>query len=85
MKKLSFYGNKNIISERLRLARIKSGLSQSDLAARLQTLNVKIDQQAVSRIEKKERAVTDYELAALCQVLAIPFSSVLKEFDDMQQ
>lgn len=52
MKKIMFDGNKNIIFLKLREAREQAGLSQSQLAAKMQTLGVNIDQQMISRIEK---------------------------------
>lgn len=68
MKKICYYDNKNIISEQLKKLREQQGISQSNLAAKLQTMNVNIDQQMISRIEQNKRQVTDYELAciALC-------------------
>ena len=71
MKKICFYGNKNIIANKLKVLREKKGLSQSDLAAKLQTMNVNIDQQMVSKIEKNNRQVTDYELACICKCLTV--------------
>ena len=52
MKKISYYNNKNIISQKLKELREKKGLSQSNLAAKLQIMNVNIDQQMISKIEK---------------------------------
>ena len=71
MKKLSFNGNKNIIYKRLRYYRELRGFSQEQLAAKLQTMNVNIDQQMVSKIKHDQRLVTDYELACFCQVLNV--------------
>ena len=69
MKKIQFYGNKNIISRRLREARKKQKMSQSELAAKMQLYNINIDQQMISKIEKNTRMVTDYELVCLCMIL----------------
>lgn len=80
MKKILFDGNKNVISEKLRLYREKAGLSQTQLAAKMQTLGVNIDQQMISRIEKNERFVTDYELACFCRVFYIGPSDMLSEY-----
>ena len=71
MKKICFYGNKNIIAENLKELRFKKGLSQNDLAAKLQTMNVNIDQQMISKIEKNKRQVTDFELACISKCLSI--------------
>ena len=50
MKKIDYYGNKNIIGRRLETLRKEKGLSQEQLAAKMQTMNVNIDQQMISRI-----------------------------------
>ena len=81
MKRLEYYGNKNIISEQLRLARKKVGLSQAELAAKMQTLNINIDQQMISKIENNTRIVTDYELACFCKILSVDEKTLLKDYD----
>ena len=48
---------KNIIGSRLETLRREKGLSQAQLAARMQTMNVNIDQQMISRIERNLRIV----------------------------
>ena len=80
MKKILFYGNKNIISKQLKLARIKCGLSQDDLAAKMQTMNVNIDQRTISKIENNARIVTDYELACFCKILKVSEKELLSDF-----
>ena len=80
MKKIQFNDNKNIISENLRSYREAAGLSQSQLAAKLQTVGINIDQQMISRIEKNQRQVTDYELAALCDILGVKPENMLNKF-----
>ena len=81
MKKIEFYNNKNIISSRLKQARKEKGLSQSELAAKMQLCNINIDQQMISKIEKNERQVTDYELACLCKYLNISPEWLLADFE----
>ncbi len=81
MKKICYYNNKNIISEKLKMLREEKGLSQSNLAAKLQTMNVNIDQQMISKIEKNTRQVTDYELACICKCLSITPNEMLDFFD----
>lgn len=77
MRKICYYDNKNIIAETLKNMREKRGLSQSNLAAKLQTMNINIDQQMISKIEKNKRQVTDYELAAICKCLNITPNELL--------
>lgn len=80
MKKITYYDNKNLIHARLRHYRKLRGLSQAQVAARLQTMNVNIDQQMLSRIENNDRIVTDYELACLCRVLHVTERELLADF-----
>ena len=77
MKKICYYDNKNIIYENLKYLREKKGLSQTNLAAKLQTMNVNIDQQMISKIEKNNRQVTDYELACICKCLSVAPNDLL--------
>lgn len=82
MKKITFNNNKNIISQQLKIARIKKNLSQKELAAKMQLLNVSMDQQMISKIENNMRIVTDYELACFCQILSISPEELLKDFGE---
>ncbi len=81
MKQIQYYGNKNVISNRLKARRTELGLSQEQLAARMQTMNVNMDQQMISKIEKNNRQVTDFELACLCKCLEITPNEMLVNFD----
>ena len=71
MKIYDFNGKKNICGERIKEARKKMKLSQSDLAARLQLCGVTIERDSVSRIEIGTRFVADYELKALARILNV--------------
>ena len=50
-----FEGKKNISGERIREARLKLRLSQSDLAARVQVEGVTMERDSISRIENGRR------------------------------
>ena len=84
MKKISFGDNNNIIYEQLKISRVKADLTQDELAVKMQTLGVNIDQQMISRIERNERIVTDYELATLCQILKVTEKELLQDFQKKQ-
>ena len=81
MKKICYYNNKNIISQKLKMLREEKKISQSNLAARLQTMNLNIDQQMISKIEKNNRQVTDYELACICKCLSVTPNDLLGFFE----
>ncbi len=77
MKTITFWGHKNIIYKNLQKERAKQNISQQDLASRLQTMGVCIDQQAISKIELDKRIVTDYELACICKALKVDEKTLL--------
>ena len=62
MKIYDFNGKKNISGDRIREARLKRRLSQSDLAAQMQVEGIMIERDSVSRIEIGTRFIPDYEL-----------------------
>lgn len=79
MKTIAFNGHKNIIHSRLVQERERLGLSQQNLAEKMQVFGVSIDQQAISKIELDKRIVTDYELICICKVLRIDVSQLTIE------
>ena len=82
MRKILFDNNKNVISKSLRVNRIKNDLSQSQLAAKMQTMGVNMDQQMISKIENNMRIVTDYELACFSIILKVSVQEMLSDFSD---
>ncbi|MBR3817308.1 MAG: helix-turn-helix transcriptional regulator [Clostridia bacterium] len=81
MKIYDYNGKKNLCGDRVRQARQKLRLSQSDLAARLQLAGVIIERDSVSRIEAGTRFVADYELKAISEVLKVDVMWLLSEDD----
>ncbi|MGN0989489.1 MAG: helix-turn-helix domain-containing protein [Eubacteriales bacterium] len=71
MKIYDYNGKKNICGDRVREARQKQRISQSDLAARLQIEGVILERDCISRIEIGTRFVTDYEIIALAKCLRV--------------
>ncbi|MBR3875610.1 MAG: helix-turn-helix transcriptional regulator [Clostridia bacterium] len=71
MKIYDFNGKKNICGERVKASRKRLGLSQSDLAAKLQIAGMIIERDSISRIEIGTRFVADYELLVLSQILNV--------------
>lgn len=83
MKKIAFCDYKNVIGRTLYKIRSEKHISQTDLAARMQVMNVNIDQQMISKIEKNQRQVTDYEFACFCVCLKVSPNELLSEFYDI--
>ena len=82
MKIYDYYGRKNLCGNRVREARQKRRLSQSDLAAQLQVAGIILERDSVSRIESGTRFVADYELKVLAQILHVDVSWLLSETEN---
>ena len=79
MKIYDYNGKKNLCGNRIRETRLRQRLSQSDLAARLLTQGILIEQDSISRIEIGTRFVADYECKVLAKVLKLPLEWLLEE------
>ena len=79
MKILKFNEMHNIAGSRIKDLRIQRGLTQEQLAARMQTAGIQINQKAISRIESGDRIITDYELMCLARILHVPINQLLNE------
>ncbi len=79
MKILRYHGRNNLCGRRIRQARERLGITQEQLAARMQVREVLVNQKAVSRMENGERVVTDYELKALAETLQVSLKWLLEE------
>jgi hypothetical protein len=72
---------KNCCGPRIRLARRRTSpqVSQQDLVARLETYGININQGMLSKIENQARPVTDIELKAIGEALAISVAWLIRE------
>jgi len=75
---------RNIVGIRVRQARkaAKPPITQSDLIARLQLLDMNIDQSGLSKIENGQRPVSDTEVLALAKALKVSVSWLLEGTGD---
>lgn len=80
MNEIIFYNDKNVIYKNLKAFRKKLGISQEQLAAKMQLMNVNINQQMISAIERNKRFVTDYELACFCRIFGVTTLEMLSDF-----
>lgn len=71
MKIYDYNGRKNFCGDKVREARQKLRLSQSDLAAKLQVEGIILERDSISRIESGTRFVADYELIFFAKVLKV--------------
>ena len=81
MKIYEYKDRKNLSGRKIQFARKRMGLSQENLAIRLQTEGVSLERDSLSRIETGARFVADYELKAFAKVLEVPVDWLLDEND----
>ncbi len=82
MKIYDFDGKKNISGNRIYQARTSRRWSQNQLAARMQTHGVIIEQEAISKIETGNRFVTDYELMIFSKVFGVSIDWLTEQEND---
>lgn len=71
-------GTCNASGPAIRALREKAGISQEQLAAKLQLAGLNLNQKAVSRIETGDRVVPDFELSYFATVLGVPVCTLLE-------
>lgn len=69
-------GTCNASGPAIRALRERAGISQEQLAAKLQLAG--LNQKAVSRIETGDRVVPDFELGYFATVLGVPVCTLLE-------
>ena len=71
MRLILYDGKCNICGDRVREARERLGISQEQLAAKIQLNGHSLTQKAISRIETGQRIVADYEISLLANALKV--------------
>lgn len=72
MKFYEYHGKRNICGDRIREARQKRRLSQSDLCKLLQLRGVMVERDTISRMESGSRFVADFEAVVIAEALEVP-------------
>jgi transcriptional regulator with XRE-family HTH domain len=67
---------KNVVGKHIKEIREKLGISQEQLAIRLEMAGWQVDRFLISKIERGERQVLDTEVQLIAKVLKIPVSSL---------
>ena len=71
--------HQNVVGDKIRRFRLEQNLSQQELSDRLETYAIYICRGSLSRIERHERTVTDYELRALAKVFKVSIEDMYEE------
>lgn len=72
-------GKNNICGKNIALYRKEMGVSQRELADRMQLAGMDMDKNAIQRIEAGKRFVTDIEISVFSKVLNKTIDELLKE------
>mgnify|MGYP001080608133 FL=1 len=70
--------DKNMVGGQVRKLRIERGWSQQMLSNKLETLAIYICRGSISRIEDRQRTVTDIELYGLAEILGVPIENLFE-------
>lgn len=84
MKKYNYENQKNISGERIRQLRKANKLSQNQLAIKMQTEGVIMEQDVISRIESGQRILVDYELFAMAQIFKVSSDWIIGLSDEQR-
>ena len=68
----------NMVGDRVRQLRIAKKMSQQTLSNKLEMLAIYICRGSISRIEDKQRTVTDIELHAIAKVLGVTVNELFE-------
>ena len=77
MKRLTFHRQRNLIGKKLIGLRKKHGLTQRELAKRLQSVGYPMDKNIITRTETDKRYVSDMEVKAFCEFFQISADEIL--------
>lgn len=71
-------GLNNICGKNISVFRTKLGISQRELADKMQLVGINIDKNAIQRIECGKRFVTDIEVVAFTKVFNVTLEQLLQ-------
>jgi len=70
-------GLNNVCGKNVTVFRNKLGISQRELADKMQLVGIDIDKNAIQRIESGKRFVTDIEIIAFAKVFKVKIEDLL--------
>ena len=79
MKLYWYKGRCNLSGSKIQQLRTEMGLSQEQLAAKIQLMGIEISQNSISRIECGKRVVPDFELKYFAEFFHKPVEWFLEE------
>lgn len=74
-----FVGPRNITGKKISQIRKKKGVTQEDLAARLNVQGIDIDRPMISKIENQTREILDFEIQGVAKALGVSIEELFGE------
>lgn len=79
MARIVDYVVQNVVGDKVKKYRIERHMSQKELSEKLEMKAIYVCRGSISRIERHERTVTDYELKAMAEVLNVSIQDLYDE------
>ena len=71
-------GRNNVCGKQIAQYRVQQGLSQRELADRMQLEGIDLDKNAIQRIECGKRFVTDIEICGFLKLFSVSFEALVR-------
>ena len=75
---VDYLAHQNVVGDNVKKYRLERHMSQQELSEKLEMYAVYVCRGSISRIERHERTVTDYELKALSESLKVSINQLFE-------
>ncbi len=79
MKTKNLNGYYNVVGQNIRKYRERKGISQRQLANKLNLKGINLYHSDISRIETNDLFIRDYELIGICKILGITYEQIFED------
>lgn len=79
MKTKNLNGYYNVVGQNIRKFREHKGISQRQLANKLNLKGINLYHSDISRIEANDLFIRDYELIGICKILEITYEQIFED------
>lgn len=76
---IKYKGKLNAIGSKLKEYRIKNNLTQEQLTAKLQVLDININKNSLQKIERGDRIIKEFELTAFAVIFNVSADELLED------
>ena len=76
---IKYKGQLNAVGSKLKEYRIKNNLTQEQLTAKLQVLDININKNSLQKIERGDRIIKEFELTAFAVIFNVSADELLED------